>query len=98
MLGWLIGLVLVGAVCGYLARLLVVGPDPMGFLATVSLGIAGSFIGGTAYVLVVTHRFELALGPIVLGIPGSVVALLIYRRIKYGTIMPPRGARRRPPR
>ncbi len=98
MLGLVLTLFFIGVVSGYLARLLVAGPDPMSFWTTVGLGVAGSFVGGTLYALVVAHQFVLAPGPILLAIPGSVVALLIYRRVKYGTIMPPRGGLRRPPR
>jgi uncharacterized membrane protein YeaQ/YmgE (transglycosylase-associated protein family) len=41
-IGWLI----VGIVAGFLARLLVPGRDPMGFVATVVLGLAGALFGG----------------------------------------------------
>jgi uncharacterized membrane protein YeaQ/YmgE (transglycosylase-associated protein family) len=46
MLVFLISLVLIGLLVGALARLLVPGPDPMGFGATILLGIAGSLIAG----------------------------------------------------
>ena len=42
----IIGFLIVGAVAGFLARFLVPGKDPMGFLATVLLGIVGAFVGG----------------------------------------------------
>lgn len=41
-IGWL----LIGLVAGFLARLLVPGRDPMGFLATIVLGLVGSVVGG----------------------------------------------------
>src|SRR4051812_50019553 len=46
MIGFLLYMLVVGIVAGFLARLLVPGRDPMGFWATVLLGIIGSFIGG----------------------------------------------------
>ena len=46
MLGLIIYLLVIGVIAGYLARLLVPGPDPMGFWATAALGIIGSFVGG----------------------------------------------------
>ena len=46
MLGLIIYLLIVGIVAGFLARLLVPGPDPMSFWETVVLGVVGSFIGG----------------------------------------------------
>lgn len=43
---FIIGWIIIGIVAGFLARLLVPGRDPMGFVATVVLGIAGSIVGG----------------------------------------------------
>ena len=40
------GFIIVGIVAGFLARLIVPGRDPMGFVATVLLGIVGAFVGG----------------------------------------------------
>lgn len=42
----IIGFIIVGIVAGFLARLLVPGRDPMGFLATVVLGMVGALVGG----------------------------------------------------
>jgi uncharacterized membrane protein YeaQ/YmgE (transglycosylase-associated protein family) len=38
--------IIVGFVAGLIARAIMHGPDPMGFLATSALGIVGSFVGG----------------------------------------------------
>src|SRR4051812_20394900 len=47
-LGWAI----CGLVVGVLARVIVPGPNPMGVLGTMLLGIVGSFVGGLiAYAL-----------------------------------------------
>lgn len=35
-----------GGIIGAVARLLVPGPDPVGFFGTILLGLAGSFLGG----------------------------------------------------
>ena len=42
----IIGFIIIGIVAGFLARLLVPGRDPMGFIATVILGMVGAFVGG----------------------------------------------------
>lgn len=42
----LIGMLIVGLIAGFLARLLVPGRDPMGLVATVVLGVVGSLVGG----------------------------------------------------
>jgi uncharacterized membrane protein YeaQ/YmgE (transglycosylase-associated protein family) len=90
MLGLLVALFFIGVLAGYLARLLVMGPDPMSFWQTVLLGVVGSFIGGTLGSLLFRGRLVLAPGGLLLAIPGAVIALLIYRRKKYGSIMPDR--------
>lgn len=46
MVGFIIGLVLIGLIAGFLARALVPGRDPMGIGGTILLGIVGSFVGG----------------------------------------------------
>jgi uncharacterized membrane protein YeaQ/YmgE (transglycosylase-associated protein family) len=42
----LLGWILFGAVVGAIAKLLMPGRDPGGFLVTIVLGIAGAMIGG----------------------------------------------------
>ena len=90
MIAFLLSLVFIGIVAGYLGRLLVSGPDPMSFGQTVLLGIAGSFLGGTVGSLLFLGKLRVGFGSTVLAIPGAVIALLIYRKHKYGSIMPPR--------
>jgi uncharacterized membrane protein YeaQ/YmgE (transglycosylase-associated protein family) len=41
-LGW----ILFGLIVGIIARFLMPGPQPMGIIITILLGIAGSFVGG----------------------------------------------------
>jgi uncharacterized membrane protein YeaQ/YmgE (transglycosylase-associated protein family) len=80
-LGFIVMLIIVGVVAGYLARLLVPGRDPMSFVQTVVLGIVGSFIGGfLGYVLFGKDPGEGALqaSGIIGSILGAVIALLIY--------------------
>lgn len=43
---WLLGWMIFGLIVGALARFLKPGPDPMGLVATMFLGIAGSVVGG----------------------------------------------------
>ena len=84
MLGFIIAMIIVGIIAGYLARLLVPGRDPMGFVQTVLLGIVGSFIGGfLGYVLFGKDLDEGGLQPsgIIGSIIGAVIALLIYNAV-----------------
>jgi|GEM_PF-2849662 len=43
---WLVGWIFFGFVIGLIARGVVPGPQPMGCLGTIVLGIGGSFAGG----------------------------------------------------
>ena len=84
MLGFILGLIIVGLIAGALARLLVPGRDPMGIGGTILLGIVGSFVGGfLADVLFRSDAEDLGLHPAgILGsIVGAVIALLIYNAI-----------------
>ncbi len=86
MLTFVISLIIVGLIAGFLARALVPGRDPMGIGATIVLGMIGSFIGGFLGYLLLGHDLsEGALQPsgIVGSIIGSVIALLVYRRTNH---------------
>lgn len=84
MLGLILYLLIFGAIAGYLARFLVPGPDPMGFFATVALGIVGSFVGGLlGYVIFNEDIGEGAIQPsgIVGSVIGAIIALLVWRAL-----------------
>lgn len=84
MLGFIVAVIIIGAIAGFLARLLVPGADPMSIVATILLGIVGSFIGGfLGYVLFGHDLNEGALqaSGIVGSVIGAVIALLIYRAV-----------------
>jgi uncharacterized membrane protein YeaQ/YmgE (transglycosylase-associated protein family) len=87
MVTFIIYLIIVGIVAGYLGRLLVPGPDPMSFLQTVALGIVGSFIGGFLGYVLFNEDFDEGafqaagfFGSIV----GAVIAVLIWRAVGRG--------------
>jgi len=87
MLGFIIVMVIIGAIAGYLARFLVPGPDPMSVAGTILLGIVGSFVGGfLGYVLFDKDIGEGALqtSGIVGSVLGAIVALLLYNAAGRG--------------
>ena len=82
MLGLLIYLLVIGIVAGFLARLLVPGRDPMGFWATVLLGVIGSFVGGfLGYAIFGKDVNDGALqtSGIIGSIIGAIVVLILLR-------------------
>jgi uncharacterized membrane protein YeaQ/YmgE (transglycosylase-associated protein family) len=84
MLGLIIYLFVIGIVAGYLARLLVPGPDPMSFWQTVLLGVVGSFAGGLLGYVIFNEDFDegaLQASGIIGSIIGAIIALLIWRAI-----------------
>lgn len=86
MIGFLLYLLVIGIVAGFLARLLVPGRDPMSIGATIVLGIIGSFIGGLlGWALFGTDLDDGALqaSGVIGSIVGAVIALLVYRAITH---------------
>ncbi|MGL5830351.1 MAG: GlsB/YeaQ/YmgE family stress response membrane protein [Angustibacter sp.] len=71
-----------GALAGAIARLLVPGKDSLGLVGTILLGILGSFIGGFLGYLFLGEDFaDGALQPsgVIGSIIGAILALLAYR-------------------
>ena len=84
MLTFLIVLIVVGAIAGFIARAIVPGRDPMGIGATILLGIIGSFVGGfLGYLVFHKDASQGALQPagIIGSVVGAIIALLVYRAV-----------------
>ncbi len=84
MILFLIGLLIIGLIAGFLARALVPGPDPMSIGGTILLGIIGSFVGGLLGYLLFGHDIEdgaVQASGILGSIVGAVIVLLIYRAV-----------------
>lgn len=82
MIGFILFLVLIGLIGGFVARAVVPGRDAMTVGGTILLGIVGSFVGGfIGYLLFRADGEEGALQPsgIIGSIVGSIIALLVYR-------------------
>jgi uncharacterized membrane protein YeaQ/YmgE (transglycosylase-associated protein family) len=70
---------IIGLIAGAVARFLVPGPDPMGWVGTLVLGVIGSFVGGTLAALLFGGTLTLSAAGIVGSIVGAIIVLLIWR-------------------
>jgi uncharacterized membrane protein YeaQ/YmgE (transglycosylase-associated protein family) len=73
-LGW----ILFGLVAGVIAKLLMPGKDPGGFIITILIGIAGAFLGGFIGQAVGLYREGETAG-MFMAILGAILLLAIYR-------------------
>ena len=83
MLGEIIAAIIIGIIAGYLGRLLLPGPDPMGFVQTVVIGIVGALVGWVlfTYLLGIGDKDKFDLGGIIGAIVGTMLVLLVWRAI-----------------
>jgi uncharacterized membrane protein YeaQ/YmgE (transglycosylase-associated protein family) len=84
MLGLIISLLIIGLIAGAIARLLIPGKQDIGILATIVVGIIGSFVGGfLGYLIFHKDSQDGFFQPagIIGSIIGAVIVLLIYTRV-----------------
>ncbi|SDP22276.1 Uncharacterized membrane protein YeaQ/YmgE, transglycosylase-associated protein family [Nakamurella panacisegetis] len=83
MLGLIVSLIIIGLIAGALARLIVPGKQHMSILATIVLGIIGSFVGGFLGYLIFhkdgQNGFFQTSG-IIGSIIGAIIVLLLWTR------------------
>ncbi|HET9115683.1 MAG TPA: hypothetical protein VFN33_06275 [Gaiellaceae bacterium] len=92
-LWFILVLVCEGLIVGALARLALPGPDPMGILATIGLGLAGTFLGGIIAWLFLGHA-----GGLIFALVGATLLLYLHRRFVQHRPLTGPGARQLPPR
>ena len=81
-MNWLVWIIF-GLIAGAIAKFLMPGKDPGGFIVTILIGIAGAVIGGwigTALGLGGVSGFNI--GSFLVAIGGSLLLLFGYRMIK----------------
>ena len=84
----IIGWIIIGLIAGAIARWIMPGPDPMGWLGTIVLGIVGSLVGGTLLNLLTGGGLELSAAGILGSILGALVVLYVWRRMRPGATVP----------
>lgn len=78
-LSWII----LGLIAGALAKWIMPGPDPGGWIVTMVIGIIGAFIGGWVGSFVgLGTTGGLSLGSIITAVVGAIILLFIYRMVK----------------
>jgi uncharacterized membrane protein YeaQ/YmgE (transglycosylase-associated protein family) len=79
----MIGAIILGIVAGFLGRLLMPGRDPMGFFATVLLGLAGALVGWFIFtgLLGIGDDDTFDLGGLIGAVIGVLILLGIYRML-----------------
>jgi uncharacterized membrane protein YeaQ/YmgE (transglycosylase-associated protein family) len=74
--------IILGLIAGVIAKLIMPGDDPGGFIITILLGIAGALVGGfIASALGFGTVTGLNIWSIVIAILGAILVLLIYRLV-----------------
>ncbi|HSW95527.1 MAG TPA: GlsB/YeaQ/YmgE family stress response membrane protein [Patescibacteria group bacterium] len=84
----IIGWIIIGLIAGAIARWLMPGPDPMGWLGTIVLGIVGSLVGGTLLNLIFGGGLELTAAGILGSILGALIVLYVWRRMRPAATVP----------
>jgi uncharacterized membrane protein YeaQ/YmgE (transglycosylase-associated protein family) len=76
----LLATLIIGLIVGAVAKLLMPGKDPGGFIITILLGIAGSFVG-TFLGRAVGLYGEGSSAGFIMSVIGAMILLLIYRLV-----------------
>jgi uncharacterized membrane protein YeaQ/YmgE (transglycosylase-associated protein family) len=86
----MIGAIILGLVAGYIAKALLPGDDPGGFVVTILLGLAGSLIGFFIFteLLGIGDSDIFDLGGLIGAIIGTMLLLIGYRQLVAGRDKP----------
>lgn len=78
MLFYLLGWLIFGALVGWLAAALHPGKENLSFMGTVSLGVAGSFIGGTLNWLFGYSGDPFGASGFIMSVVGAILCCILY--------------------
>lgn len=77
---WIISWVLYGIIVGVIAKALHPGEDPIGFLPTIGIGIAGSYVGGIINWFLGFGSTAFEPSGILMGVIGGVIFCWCYKK------------------
>jgi uncharacterized membrane protein YeaQ/YmgE (transglycosylase-associated protein family) len=69
-----------GLFVGSIAKSIVPGEERMGFVQTIAVGVAGSYMGGALLYMLGKYDSVSPAG-IIMGIAGGVVSLIVYNKL-----------------
>jgi uncharacterized membrane protein YeaQ/YmgE (transglycosylase-associated protein family) len=69
-----------GLFVGSIAKSIVPGEENFGFVKTVALGVAGSYMGGAILYLLGNYDAVSPAG-VIMGVAGSVISLVLYNKL-----------------
>lgn len=78
----LLGFILFGLIVGFIARAIMPGRQPLGWVATALFGMAGSFVGGLVSTLLFGGRWD---QPQTAGWIGSVIGAMVVMAVAGAT-------------
>jgi len=87
MIGFILTMLVVGLVAGFLARAIVPGDDSMSIGMTIVLGVIGSFVGGFLGDVLFgkdADQGALQASGIIGSVVGAILVLLAYRAMNHG--------------
>lgn len=87
---WLLGWLIYGLIVGLIAKALHPGEDPVGFLPTIGIGVAGSFVGGGIQWLL-SWGGPFSPAGLLWGIIGGVIFCWIYRKYRLNRFFKAQG-------
>jgi uncharacterized membrane protein YeaQ/YmgE (transglycosylase-associated protein family) len=72
--------IIYGVIVGSIAKSLVPGNENFGFIQTVGVGVAGSYLGG-AFMYLIGRESVVEPAGIVVGIGGAALAIVLYQKL-----------------
>ncbi len=82
----IISWIFLGLIAGALAKFIVPGKDPGGFLITILIGIVGGVLGGFLGSFMGLGKVEsFDLGGVIIATLGAIILLILYRLFRKGT-------------
>lgn len=86
----IISWIVLGLIAGFIAKLIMPGDDPGGFVVTAIIGIVGGVVGGFVGNLLGFGGVDgINIGSIVLAVIGAVILLIGYRVVRKNAGPPP---------